>query len=486
MKSLEDLFNAPLEEQEEILNEILSQSPTVSLDIINADDFEVEEESELEDILEEFKLDVIQTVSQIVPEKGDKGDKGDKGEKGKDGKDGRDGLDGKPGKNGKDGVDGKDGVSVVDATIAADNSLVFYLSDGSEIDAGSLDFSLEQPEKIIRASTTFGNAVDFLAFNTETPVDIENGQVAWNSVDKTLDIQHNNVTQQVGQESFALVRNRSGSTITNGMFVRFSGAEDNGVARVLVEPFLANGTYPNLFGLGIATEDIADDADGFVTVFGKVRGLNTTNTGITSETWQVGDVLYASPTQAGKLTRVKPTAPNNVIPVAAVLRVDPQIGELFIRPTYEQKRTYGTFADKTNQTAALINTPYAVTFNTTEVANGHSRGTDTSHIIAEVSGLYNYKFSIQFVSTNSSAKDVFVWFRRNGNDIPDSATRLTITGNGVYDVAAWDISVSMNTNDYFQIMWATTDTTVSIAAPAATTFCPAIPSVLLTVTEVAL
>lgn len=109
-----------------------------------------------------------------------------------------------------------------------------------------------------------------------------------------------------------------------------------------------------------------------------------------------------------------------------------------------------------------------------------------SQIIAENSGLYNYKFSIQLVSTNSSAKDVYIWFRKNDVDIPDSASRKTIVGNGVYDVAAWDITVSMQPNDYFQIMWAATDTTVSIAAPAATTFCPAIPSVLLTVSEIAL
>lgn len=320
---------------------------------------------------------------------------------------------------------------------------------------------------------------------------LQEGQMAWNSTDKTVNLKQNEVTLQVGQESLALVRNRTGSTITKGAFVRFAGAEENGVARLLVTPFLGDGTYPNLFGLGVASEDILDDEDGFVTVFGKVRNLNTTNTGITSETWQVGDVLYASPTQAGKLTRVKPTAPNNVIPVAAVLRLGTTDGELFVRPTYEQKRTYGTFADTTNQFAAQAatvnpNAVYPVTFNKTEVANGHRRGTDTSQIISEASGLFNYQFSMQFVSTNSAAKEVYIWFRKNGNDIPDSASRITITGNDVYSVAAWDITVSMNANDYFQIMWAVTNTAVHIAAPTATAFCPAIPSVLLTVSEVAL
>ena len=317
------------------------------------------------------------------------------------------------------------------------------------------------------------------------------GTLCWNSVDKTIDLTQNNIIQQIGQEIHVLVRNRTGSTITNGSFVRFAGAEENGVARLLISPFLGDGTYPNLFGLGIATEDIADDADGFVTTFGKVRELNTTNTGITSETWQVGDILYASPTTAGKLTKVKPTAPNNVIPVAAVLRIGTTNGEVFVRPTYEQKRTYGTFSDTTPQyvlDSALVDPEavYPVTFNTTDVANGHSRGVNTSHIISTASGLFNYKFSIQFVSTNSSAKDVYIWFRKNGEDIPNSASRITINGNDVYSVAAWDITVSMDANDYFQIMWAATNTAVHIAAPTATAFCPAIPSVILTITEVAL
>ena len=72
--------------------------------------------------------------------KGDKGDKGDSGRDGKDCRDGKDGAgkDGKDGKIGNDGKDGKDGVSVVDAEVAADDHLVFKLSNGNIIDAGEL------------------------------------------------------------------------------------------------------------------------------------------------------------------------------------------------------------------------------------------------------------------------------------------------------------------------------------------------------------
>lgn len=89
----------------------------------------------------------IEEVAATVPYKGEKGDKGDKGDigpqgpRGLDGKQGRDGYqgkDGKPGVDGKDGQDGKDGVSVVDAEITFDNSLVIRLSDGTELDAGQI------------------------------------------------------------------------------------------------------------------------------------------------------------------------------------------------------------------------------------------------------------------------------------------------------------------------------------------------------------
>jgi hypothetical protein len=85
-----------------------------------------------------FKQEVRSEVSRInaaIPEKGDKGDKGIKGDKGDKGSDGINGLDGK---DGKDGVDGKDGISVVNAFIDFDGSLVLELSNGNQINAGEV------------------------------------------------------------------------------------------------------------------------------------------------------------------------------------------------------------------------------------------------------------------------------------------------------------------------------------------------------------
>lgn len=77
-------------------------------------------------------------VMSIQKQQGPVGPVGPKGMDGRPGKDGKDGRDGKDGKDGKDGQDGQDGVSVVDARVDFDGSLVLTLSDGNVIDAGTV------------------------------------------------------------------------------------------------------------------------------------------------------------------------------------------------------------------------------------------------------------------------------------------------------------------------------------------------------------
>jgi len=96
----------------------------------------------------------LEVAKSIVPEKGDKGDKGDKGADGRqgvDGKNGRDGVDG------KDGIDGKDGVSVSNAQIDFDGSLVITLSTGQEINVGEVVApDLAEKIKVISTMSTNG------------------------------------------------------------------------------------------------------------------------------------------------------------------------------------------------------------------------------------------------------------------------------------------------------------------------------------------
>jgi len=189
--------------------------------------------------------------------------------------------------------------------------------------------------------------------------------MAWNAEDQTADLgMEYGVVQQVGLEYYARVQNNTGSTIANGTVVGFAGASTD--SALSIAPYIADGSQPSLYIVGVMTHDLPDTGEkGYCTAWGYVRGINTT-------AFALGDVLYASPTVAGAFTNVKPTAPNNVIPVAAVLKVGASDGEIFVRPTIEQQRYYGDFNKTTDQSPAVINTAYALTFDNTRIANGVS------------------------------------------------------------------------------------------------------------------
>lgn len=141
----------------------------------------------------------------------------------------------------------------------------------------------------------------------------------------------------------------------------------------------------------------------------------------------------------------------------------------------------GAFYDTTTQSAAAINTAYAITFDSTSLTQGVSIGTPTSRIYVDRTGSYNIQFSLQLVSTNAASKDVYIWADVNGTSVPESATKLTLSGSSNAYVAAWNFVIRMSAGDYFRLMWSTSNTNVQIARIAASAPVPAIPSVILTV-----
>ena len=313
------------------------------------------------------------------------------------------------------------------------------------------------------------------------------GTLCWNASDRTVNIAHpDGPVQQVGQEQYMLIRNATGSLITNGTVVGFAGAVDSdGEARILSAPYLADGSQPSLYIIGIATQDIENTAEGFITVFGKVRGLNTTGDDV-GEEWAIGDILYANPTYVGKLTNIKPTAPNNVIPVGAALKIDETAGEIFVRPTIEQFQIYGKFSRLTDLVAVAVDTAYPIALDSTQISNGIVIGSPASRIVVNQSGLFQIDCSIQVSSGNSSNKNIRVWLRKNGTDVPYSARLLSDSTNGGFNVVKLNQAISLNANEYIEIMYAVSDTSLFLNATAATAYAPAAPAVYLSMTQVQL
>lgn len=303
----------------------------------------------------------------------------------------------------------------------------------------------------------------------------EEARIGWNDVDKTVNIGMDyGVVQQVGEETYARVRNMTGVDIPNGTVVGFAGADTDAL---LVAPYLADGSSPSLYILGIMTHDLPDSGEkGYCTTWGFVRDLDTSG-------FSVGDVLYASPSVAGALTNVKPTAPDNVIPIAACVVSDAANGVIFVRPTIQQMQYYGQFSRTTDTSPAAINTAYPIVLSGLDIGNGVVLGTPASRIVVPASGLYTVSANLQLTSGSATDKNVWFWVRKNGTDIANSARLVTVSVNNAYTVVSLREEVSLAANEYIELCWASDSINVTLDAVASTAFAPAAPAVVVNITQ---
>ena len=151
---------------------------------------------------------------------------------------------------------------------------------------------------------------------------------------------------------------------------------------------------------------------------------------------------------------------------------------------------YGAFQDSTDQTAANTTTAYAVTFNTTDFSNGVTIASGSRITVADA-GIWNCQFSIQLKNTTNDGQDADIWFRKNGTNIANSNSKFYLparksTGDPSHLIAAMNFYLSLEANDYVEIMWRVSDVGVSIEQyPAGTSPTrPTIPSAIVTMSFV--
>jgi len=210
-----------------------------------------------------------------------------------------------------------------------------------------------------------------VGFDTTNVVVPGIGQVAWNQDENTLDLGLNGAVLQVGQEHLIRVRNNTVSTITNGSAVMATGTIGNS-GRITIGN--ANLTQANAkYILGIVTENIISGADGFVTAFGKVRGIQT-NGGQFGETWVDGDVIYVKDSGNGALTKVVPTDTQVKLPIAIVVHAHASNGTLFVRVNSidenHAKAELALKADKSDTyTKGQVDTALALKVDDSEIAS---------------------------------------------------------------------------------------------------------------------
>jgi len=285
-------------------------------------------------------------------------------------------------------------------TIPDVSGFVPYTGATGNVDLGEYELKAGQIEFDTTPTGTAGAAV-----------------MRWNDTDGTVDVglKGGNVTLQVGQESVVRVVNKAGADLLEANYqavrvrlVAEGGAQGQRLAVVLA---LADTDADSATTIGLVTETINNNQEGFVTTSGEVRGINTTGS-IQGETWVDGDILYLSGTTAGRVTNVKPSAPTHTIIIGYVVYAHANNGKIFVKvdngyeldelhnvsittPTDGQVLTYDSVTNLwKNETPAAGLTVTQVTPVTLTAASW-----------TLVSGLYEYTYSNGII-TSASIVDV--------------------------------------------------------------------------------
>ena len=152
--------------------------------------------------------------------------------------------------------------------------------------------------------------------------------------------------------------------------------------------------------------------------------------------------------------------------------------------------SFGSFYDTTTQRVTFANTPKAMTLN--EITNGVNgvalsgvSVVNQSQITVTQTGVYNIQFSAQLAKTDQGNDTMDIWLRVNNVDVPWTNTEVTISSTQRL-VASWNFMISMNSGQYFELMYSSADINSQILAVPAQTgpVRPGIPSVIVTIQQV--
>jgi len=140
----------------------------------------------------------------------------------------------------------------------------------------------------------------------------------------------------------------------------------------------------------------------------------------------------------------------------------------FSAAAFSDTAPYGQFICTNGQTAAAINTAYALGYNTTTFSSGITV-VDNTKITVTSPGIYNFQFSYQLENTDNTQHEVSIWNKKNGTNVAYSNRMVTVPARksaSIYGYMAGtvDINSNMVAGDYFETYWSTSSTLVNFHA----------------------
>ena len=200
-------------------------------------------------------------------------------------------------------------VNITKISGASVDGLVPYTGATDDVNLGSFDLTANNIN------------VDVVNFDLNPIVPTSVGSLYWDNVNKTLSLIDGvgATALQIGQEERVLIKNTTGTTLTDGQIVYITGATGN-LPSVSLASALNETT--SAATLGMVTETITNGSSGFVTITGLVNRLNTL-------AFNEGDILWLSNT-AGEYTNIKPTSPSHLVLIGYVTKKSAQ-GSIYVK-----------------------------------------------------------------------------------------------------------------------------------------------------------
>lgn len=181
---------------------------------------------------------------------------------------------------------------------------------------------------------TYNVTADQVNLNVTPTGTLAVGGTQWNDTigsSETL-LKGGSVTLKNGVDLVARVVNKvnPNTTLTKASYqvVKVAGAQGQ---RLAVELARANNDLNSADTLGVVIETIAPNQEGFIMTVGQLEGINTTGS-LQGETWADGDVLYLSPTTAGRVTKVKPNGlTGHIVVIGYVEYAHANNGKIYVK-----------------------------------------------------------------------------------------------------------------------------------------------------------
>jgi hypothetical protein len=131
---------------------------------------------------------------------------------------------------------------------------------------------------------------------------------------------------------------------------------------------------------------------------------------------------------------------------------------------------YGSFYDTAKQQTAAA-TALSIKFNFTNFSNNINVTNNTSGLPSRITvvnpGIYNVKYSLQFIKSDAGTDDISVWVRRNSIAYANTHNVFTIQGSNVKNVVSASFWVDLGVNDYIEIYFSVKNTNSCVTGSAA-------------------